>query len=100
MIYFLVGPMGIGKNYVGERLAESLQCDFVDGDIFVPKEMAAKVANFKPLSQKDIDDYVADHLIPGIEQHLSKNPTEDLVIAQALYRKEHRDQIQNHFAKN
>jgi gluconate kinase len=95
--------MGVGKNYVGERLAESLECKFLDGDIFVPKKMANKVARFSPLSQEDIDNYITEHLIPGIEKHLQpqsqSQPQQDLVVAQALYRKEHRDQIQRHFGQ-
>ena len=91
MIYFLVGPMGCGKNYVGERLAKELDCDFIDGDSFVPESMARKVLSFKPLGQKDIDDFVYDHLVPGILSSWKEG--DDVVIAQALYRKEHRDAI-------
>tara|TARA_Y100001935_G_C17098730_1_gene404887 strand:- start:122 stop:583 length:462 start_codon:yes stop_codon:yes gene_type:complete len=83
--------MGCGKNYVGKRLAKELDCDFIDGDSFVPAQMADKVANFKPLSQKDIDDYVYDHLVPGILKSWKEGV--DIVIAQALYRKEHRDEL-------
>ena len=59
--------MGCGKNYVGERFSEELGYPFIDGDAFVPETMAEKVAKFKPLGQKDIDDFINNHLIPGVE---------------------------------
>lgn len=94
MLHFVVGPMGAGKNYVGERLADKLQCNFVDGDTFIPAEMANKVARFKSLTLQDIDSFVTDSLIPQVEAAYTGQP---LVVAQALYRQQHRDQIANHF---
>jgi gluconokinase len=89
--YFLVGPMGCGKNYVGERLAKEKGCEFIDGDAFVPETMIAKVSKFQPLGQQDIDNYVTNHLIPGVEARRQQG--KELVVAQALYRAEHRLQI-------
>jgi gluconokinase len=97
MIYILFGEMGIGKNYVGEKLAARLGCKFFDGDLVVPAPMAEKVTNFKPLTPEDIDDFVYNHLISGIEKELSRET--DLVVAQALYLKTHRDAIRKHFGK-
>jgi carbohydrate kinase (thermoresistant glucokinase family) len=90
-VYFLVGPMGCGKNYVGERLAKEKGCEFIDGDAFVPEAMIEKVSKFKPLGQQDIDNYVTNHLIPGVENRRQQG--KELVVAQALYRAEHRLQI-------
>lgn len=95
MIYMLFGEMGIGKNYVGERLAEHLGCEFFDGDDVVPEAMAEKVANFKPLTVEDIDDYVYNHLIGAIRDRAADST--DLVVAQALYRRVHREAIQEAF---
>lgn len=109
MIYFLVGPMGIGKNYMGEQLAADIGCEFVDGDSFISAGMAKKVASFKHLSLKDLDTFVTERLIPGIsrlplkpdhEGRLVWEKQTDLVIAQALYRKRHRDLIRQHFGED
>lgn len=94
-LYFVVGPMGCGKNYVGKRLADELGYPFIDGDAFVPTSMAKKVADFKFLNQQDIDNFVTEHLIPGVET--AYDETLGLVVAQALYRAEHRQQIREHF---
>ena len=88
--------MGCGKNYVGERIAEQLRYHFVDGDSFVPSEMRDKVSRFLPLTQGDIDSFVTDHLIPGLEHELERHP-DGIVVAQALYRTEHRAQVKSHF---
>lgn len=98
MLYVLFGEMGIGKNYVGERLATHLGCEFFDGDLVVPQSMAEKVMAFKPLSLEDIDDYVHNHLIGAIEQRLT--PGKKLVVAQALYLRQHRDVIRRRFSKH
>lgn len=95
MLYLLFGEMGVGKNYVGERLANFLSCDFFDGDLVVPPEMVEKVVNFKPLTPEMIDDYVHNHLIPGIDVRFDRaNP---LVVAQALYFERHRQAIREYF---
>jgi len=95
MIYFLVGPMGVGKNYVGKQLASNLDCEFVDGDDFVPQAMAKKVSRFKRLSMRDLNNFVLEHLIPAIETLHSEH--ENIVVAQALYRKGHRALIKDKF---
>lgn len=92
MLYVLFGEMGIGKNYVGERLASHLGCEFFDGDLVVPPSMVEKVVNFKPLSYEDIHQYVHKNLIPAIAEKVK--PGESLVVAQALYMREHREAIQ------
>lgn len=95
MIYLIFGEMGIGKNHVGEKLAQYIDCPFFDGDTVIPKSMIENVLIFKPLTAKDIDNYVTNHLIPGIEQRYK----EKLVVAQTLYRAEHREQIRTHFGE-
>lgn len=42
MIYLIFGEMGIGKNYVGEKLAKHIGCSFFDGDTVIPKSMIEK----------------------------------------------------------
>ena len=91
MIYLLFGEMGVGKNYVGERMARQLGCPFFDGDDAIPDWMMWKVERFKILSLGELDRYVSDHLIPAIWSH--HEPGMDLVVVQALYRRRHRQMI-------
>jgi len=88
MIYLLFGEMGVGKNYVGEKLAKRLGCRFFDGDDAIPEWMRRKVRNFKFLTLGDLDEFVCENLIPAIG--FLHAPGEDLVVAQALYKRRHR----------
>ena len=90
-IYVLFGEMAVVKNYIGERLAKHLDCEFFDGDLVIPPKMSLKIANFKPLTHENIHNYVHMHLIPAIEDRVM--PGKNLVVAQALYRQEHREAI-------
>ena len=92
MLYVLFGEMGVGKNYVGERLAEHLKCDFFDGDEVLPESMRKKVESFKPLFLEDIDNYVDNFLIKAINDRAYRG--QNLVVAQALYLRQHRDRIE------
>lgn len=84
------GEMGSGKTYLGRRDAEKLGCTFLEGDDLIPPGMAALVRNFKPLPKSVLDDYVKNHLVPAI---VNAARTGDVVVAQALYRREHRDYV-------
>jgi len=95
MIYVLFGEMGIGKNYVGERLARHLGCRFFDGDLALPPDLKEKVARIRPLSKSEIDRFVTRHLIPfmhGIAV-VVEGEGSDAVVAQALYMRKHRQQV-------
>lgn len=94
MIYLLFGEMGAGKNHVGELMAQQLGCEFFDGDTVIPEHMLQKVLSFKLFSASDLDQYVRLHLLPAIQSRHVEG--QDLVVAQALYRREHRDIILNH----
>lgn len=91
MIYLLFGEMGVGKNYVGERMARQLGCPFFDGDDAIPDRMMVKIEKFKILSLGDLDSYTQDHLVPAIQDRAFWES--DLVVAQALYRRRHRREI-------
>lgn len=95
MIYFLVGPMGVGKSYVGARLADDTGCHFVDGDMYLPDNMVKKVTNFQNLTPEEIDSFVINNLIPEVDKIETELP--DILVAQALYRKRNRDMIKSHF---
>lgn len=86
----LYGEMGSGKTYLGKQEAEALGCKFLEGDECIPPAMAERVRAFKPLSKEMVDDYVRNHLLPAIVNAAREG---DVVVAQALYRREHRDSI-------
>ena len=91
MIYILFGEMGVGKNYVGERLARFLECEFFDGDTVIPQSMKNEISKFKILKPKTVRDFIYNHLIPEVQRRsLGKR---NLVVAQALYRKEFRESL-------
>ena len=53
MILVLMGVCGSGKTTVGEALAASLHCAFLDADDFHPPENVAKMAAGEPLTDED-----------------------------------------------
>jgi gluconate kinase len=91
VIFLLFGEMGVGKNYVGKRMARQLSCPFFDGDDAIPDQMMVKIERFKILSLGELDHYVHDHLIPAIRAQAFYES--DIVVAQALYRRKHRKDI-------
>lgn len=52
-VLLLMGVSGVGKTTVGERLAEVLDWDFVDGDNFHPPENVEKMSRGEPLTDED-----------------------------------------------
>jgi gluconokinase len=53
MIVVVMGVSGSGKSTVGEALAQSLGCEFLDADDFHPPENVAKMASGTPLTDDD-----------------------------------------------
>ncbi|HEY0294955.1 MAG TPA: gluconokinase [Bordetella sp.] len=49
----VMGVSGAGKSLIGERLAQCLKCDFVDGDAFHSAANKAKMASGTPLTDED-----------------------------------------------
>lgn len=94
MIYILFGEMGVGKNYVGEKLAEHLGCNFFDGDDALSPFLKEKVSNHKPLTVKEVEYFVRYDLIPAIDH---RNCLSNMVVSQALYRADHRKMISDYF---
>lgn len=99
MIHLLYGEMGCGKNFIGEQLAIRLGCPFFDGDDVIPDKMVEKIEKFKILRPTEIIKYIDSCLIPAINVKTLYGKY-DLVVAQALYRKEYRDMIVRQFAPN
>jgi len=97
MLYLLFGEMGVGKNYVGERLAKRLRCPFYDGDLSMPSDMKRRVENFGFLSDEMLSRFVASHLIRDIRERLPVLYPSNLVVGQALYKEKYRQMIWNAF---
>jgi gluconokinase len=53
MIVVLMGVSGSGKTTIGQRLAERLGCEFIEGDDFHPSANVAKMAAGMPLEDAD-----------------------------------------------
>lgn len=53
MIVIVMGVSGAGKSLIGERLAQCLKCDFVDGDAYHSEANKAKMAGGTPLTDED-----------------------------------------------
>lgn len=87
MIIILIGEMGAGKNYYGERLSRDLDIPFLDGDTVCTPAMVERVSKFKPLSPELIDDYIENHLSKAILERAEEG---HLIVGQALYRNNNR----------
>lgn len=87
----LYGEMGAGKNYSGERLSETLGVPFLDGDDVIPDPMRQRIAAFKIVTPEMIENYISLHLAPAILRLAKK---QDVVVAQALYLKRHRELLE------
>lgn len=95
-ITVLYGEMGAGKNYQGERLAERLGVPFLDGDDAMPPEMAEMVRSFKVVSPSVLNDFIHRCLLGAILD-ATRNGN-DLVVAQALYRRDNRNRLREQLA--
>jgi gluconate kinase len=90
MIYLLFGEMGVGKNYVGERLAKYHYCQFYDGDLSLTPEMKEKVKNFGVLPDDMLDRFV-EKLITDVRNRMPIIGY--MVVGQALYKEKHRQRF-------
>lgn len=53
MIYILMGVSGAGKTLIGNKLSESMNIPFYDGDDFHPPANVQKMNSGKPLNDDD-----------------------------------------------
>ncbi len=86
-ITILFGEMGSGKNYWGEIFMRTTPACFFDGDTVATPEMIARFSKFKSLSEEIIMNYLYK-LTDEITARA--NVVGNLIVAQALYRDEHR----------
>jgi gluconokinase len=87
-VIVVMGVSGCGKTTVGRALAQSLDCDFYDGDDFHPPENIAKMANGIPLDDTDRRPWLL-RLRDLIHEHLAQN--KDAVIACSALKRSYRD---------
>jgi gluconate kinase len=87
-VYILFGEMGCGKTYQGSRYAERHDFKFFDGDSVITPRMLEKVKAFKPIPEDVLEEYM-DTLFNAIADQMQD--TDNLVVAQALYRNEDRE---------
>lgn len=91
-VYILIGEIGSGKTFWGEKMAKAFDMPFFDGDTVATPEMIERVSNFKFLTSKILDNYIYNHLTPAIIEKAKEN---DLMVAQALYLNKHRIYLKN-----
>jgi hypothetical protein len=92
-VIIIYGEMGAGKTYEGKRLAEELNAPFFDGDDCILPDMLACVQEFEPISKAMLDDYIFYRLAPEIDYQMDVYGLSVLVVAQALYLREHRQYL-------
>jgi shikimate kinase len=76
MIIFLTGMMGTGKTKVGQALAETIKCPFVDLDLYLEKKTGKRIP--------DIFRTEGEAAFRKLEREIKHDPvpnTPDLVIA-------------------
>ncbi len=56
----VMGVAGVGKTTVGERLAERLDWEFIEGDRLHPRENLAKMQSGQPLTDTDRAPWLAE----------------------------------------
>lgn len=86
IVYLLFGQMGAGKTFLGKRHAERIGGTFYDGDDALPPNLKAKVAACRPLTRKEVKDFVQHSLLEEILSRAYGLPSDGaLVVSQALY---------------
>lgn len=86
LLYY--GEMGSGKSYRAKTVAGWLDIPFIEGDDLMSPEMCERVGRFLPPTEEQIQE-----LIDAVVLAVASSNHFELTIAQALYRKRHRDQL-------
>jgi gluconokinase len=88
MIVVVMGVSGSGKTTIGTRLAEALNCSFLEGDSLHPPANIEKMSHGIPLTDADRAPWLAAiraHIMSAIERK------ESLVVACSALKQQYRD---------
>jgi gluconokinase len=88
MIVVVMGVSGSGKTTIGTRLAEALQCHFLEGDSLHPAANVEKMSHGIPLTDADRVPWLAAiraHILAAIEHK------QCLVVACSALKQQYRD---------
>ncbi len=88
MIVVVMGVSGSGKTTIGTRLAEALQCHFLEGDLLHPAANVEKMSRGIPLTDADRAPWLAAiraHILAAIEHG------QCLVVACSALKQQYRD---------
>jgi gluconokinase len=88
MIMVVMGVSGSGKTTIGTRLAEALQCHFLEGDSLHPAANVEKMSHGIPLTDADRAPWLAAiraHILAAIEHG------QCLVVACSALKQQYRD---------
>ncbi|HJS99381.1 MAG TPA: gluconokinase [Terriglobales bacterium] len=88
MIVVVMGVSGSGKTTIGTRLAEALQCHFLEGDSLHPAVNVEKMSHGIPLTDADRAPWLAAiraHILAAIEHG------QCLVVACSALKQQYRD---------
>jgi adenylate kinase family enzyme len=88
MIVIFYGEMGSGKSYQAQSYAKRFDLPFFEGDDVVTPEMR-KCVLVRPIPKKVLEDFIFNCFVPEVINRANENKGE-LVVAQALYSREHR----------
>ena len=88
MIVVVMGVSGSGKTTIGTRLAEALQCHFLEGDSLHPAANVEKMSHGIPLTDADRAPWleaIHAHILAAIEHQ------QCLVVASSALKQRYRD---------
>lgn len=90
MIIVIMGVAGAGKTTIGQMLADSLRCPFIDGDALHPPANIRKMSEGVPLTDEDRWPWLA-----AIKSHLQNATAHhaDLVVACSALKQQYRDYL-------
>jgi len=91
MILVLMGVCGSGKTTVGEALAASLGCAFLDADDFHPPANVAKMASGQPLTDDDRWPWL-DRIVAELSRILARG--DNAVLACSALKQSYRARLQ------
>lgn len=96
MLIILFGEAGVGKSHLGTIFAKQNGFMFWDADDLLPTEMKETIQKGNLFTQSMRDQFV-DQMIQGISKRLAS--TNNLIVAQALYKEKNRNQLLSAFPK-